>query len=72
MATARRLMTCRAGTEHRKIGSREDPTVERRQGKGQECKNGIRNRGLKDRLRLGSKGTVNEVLRKNFLLEVVK
>jgi hypothetical protein len=37
-----------------------------------KCKNGIRDRGLKQQLRLRSKGNVNEILRQNIVLEVVK
>jgi hypothetical protein len=53
------------------------PTVEKRRWKGPECNNGIRNRGLKQKLRLGNKKTLSkenakETLRQTIQLKVVK
>jgi hypothetical protein len=37
-----------------------------------ECNNGIRNRGLKERLRVRNKGTLNKIFRRTIELEVGK
>jgi hypothetical protein len=37
-----------------------------------ECNNGIRNRDLKERLRLGSKGDINKTFRETLGVEIAK
>jgi hypothetical protein len=47
-------------------------TDEKRPWKGRECKNGIRNQGSRQELRLGSDRISNRIYRKTSGLEVVK
>jgi hypothetical protein len=47
-------------------------TVKKRQQKGPELNNGIRNRGLKEEVHLGSKDIFYEVLGQTIGLEIVK
>jgi hypothetical protein len=77
LTSARRRMTGRAVPERREGRDYRGPTVKKRRWKGPECNNGIRNRGLKEKLRLGNKKTlskrnVNETLRQTIELKVVK
>jgi hypothetical protein len=37
-----------------------------------KCNNGIRDKGLKQQLRLGRKGNINEALRQTIVLEIVE
>jgi hypothetical protein len=48
------------------------PTVQKRRRKGPECKSGIKGRGLKQQLRLGSERTFNKTIRQTLGLAVVK
>jgi hypothetical protein len=85
LAVARRRMTRRAITAQRKGHGRRGPgedniasgvpkerKLERRKRTLQESSNGIRDRDLKEQLRLGSKRTFNKTVRKTFGLEVTK
>jgi hypothetical protein len=53
-------------------GAPEGLTVEKKWQKGPECNNGIRNKGLKERLCLGSRRTLNKIFRHTVELEVAK
>jgi hypothetical protein len=69
-------MTLRAGTAWHKKHGHKGPTVKKRQWKGPECKNGIRNPDLKQQLCLGNNKTlnkrnVNEATRHSMVLEAV-
>jgi hypothetical protein len=46
--------------------------MEKRCWKGPECKNGIRNKGLKKQLCLGSERTSCGINRKALILEIIK
>jgi hypothetical protein len=77
LAAVCRWMTHHAGTTWRKRHGHKEPTVDKRQWKGPECKNGIRNPGLKQQIRLGNKKTlnkrnVNKAPRQTIVLEAVK
>jgi hypothetical protein len=53
-------------------GAPEGPTVEKKRQRGPECNNGIKNRGLKERLLLGSKRALSKIFRHTVELEVAK
>jgi hypothetical protein len=85
LAATRGRVTCRAIPAPRKGHGRQGPgkdnvvrgtpkgqTFKKRRWKGPECNNGIRDRGLKGQLRLGSKMAFNKTVRQTFGLEVAK
>jgi hypothetical protein len=71
-ARRRGRFTRRAVPGRRKCRSHKGLTVEKRRRAQLKCNNDIRYRGLKQQLRLGSKGNVNETLRGTAVLAVVK
>jgi hypothetical protein len=80
LTAARRGMTRRAIPELSKVVGdqrgtvlQQEPLKEGRSGRDvKRNNNGIRNRGLKDRLCLGSKGNVNETYRETLGPEIAK
>jgi hypothetical protein len=53
-------------------GATKGSTFEKRRRRWQECSNGIRGRGIKQKLLLGGKRTLNDTLRQTLELEVAK
>jgi hypothetical protein len=72
LAAARRRLTGHAFSARHKGRSHKGPTVKKRRRKGPECNNGIRNRGLKEQLRLGSNRAFNKTVRQIIGMEVAK
>jgi hypothetical protein len=60
------------GKRHACACSEAGQTFGKRRRAKPECKNGIRNRGLKEWLRLGSQRTPCRIFRKTIRLEIVK
>jgi hypothetical protein len=85
LAPTHRGMTCHAGVaQHKGYGcqghrrdnvaprTKKERTDDKRYWKGPECKNGIRNRGLKQQLYLGNMRAFNKIYRKTLGLEIMK
>jgi hypothetical protein len=72
LAVRRRVRLTRHAVPARRKGHiHKGPTVEKRRWKGPECNNCIRNRDLREQLRLGSKTAFNKALGQTHELEVL-
>jgi hypothetical protein len=72
LAAAHRWMSHRALPAQCKGCSHEGPMVKKGWQKCPECNNGIRNRGLREQLHLGSKKAFNNTVRETLRQEVLK